>query len=137
VIKKDAVKETRIVTRDQILSASDRIIEKVEVPEWGGHLYVRNMTAAERVEYDRWNIGENGVIDTSGVRIKAVIMCACDEKGVRMFTRENYDALSQRDGAAVIRIFIALTRINGLGQNSLAEAIEKLKNSPPSSSPTA
>jgi hypothetical protein len=126
---------TKSVGREDVLQASDRTVELVEVPEWGGHLYVRNMTALERVEYDRWNLGTGGQPDMTGMRVKGVIMCACDEKGERLFTREDYESLSQKDGAAITRVFLALSRISGISPTSLAEAIAKLKNSHPSSSP--
>lgn len=128
---------TKSVGREDVLQASDRIVELVEVPEWGGHLYVRNMTALERVEYDRWNLGTAGQPDMTGMRVKGVIMCACDEKGDRLFTPEDYESLSQKDGAAITRVFLAVMRISGIAPTSLAEAIAKLKNSHPSSSPTA
>jgi hypothetical protein len=136
VSKKETVKGTPSINRDVVLAASDRTIEMVEVPEWGGHLYVRNMTAAERVEYDRWNMGPDGP-DLVGMRVKGVIMGACDEAGNRLFTTEDYPALLEKDGAVITRIFLVFRRISGIAPESLAEAIAKLKNSLASSSPTA
>ena len=35
---------SKILTAQDIFDADDRIVEKVEVPEWGGSVYVRAMT---------------------------------------------------------------------------------------------
>jgi hypothetical protein len=133
--KKDQNK-TIPITREELLKLSDRKVEKVEVPEWGGHLYVRNMTAAERVEYDHWILGPDGMPAIEGVRVKLAIMTCCDEKGERLFKREDYPTLSERDGAAITRIFNVSLHLSGMGRNALAERIQELKNSRPSSSRT-
>jgi len=40
------------LTRDAILAANDTKLVPVEIPEWGGTVYVRPMTGAERDSYD-------------------------------------------------------------------------------------
>ena len=38
----------RILDRASILGSDDREIERVPVPEWGGFVFVRNLSGAER-----------------------------------------------------------------------------------------
>ena len=56
--------EIRILTADDILRAEDLPRELVEVPEWGGAVYVRGLTAWERSEF------ENEMFDLKNKRIK-------------------------------------------------------------------
>ena len=58
VFEKDKVMP--VLSRDEILAADDIQIELLEVPEWGGSIFVKGMTGAER---DRF---EAGVITISG-----------------------------------------------------------------------
>ena len=55
-----------LLTRDKILSADDIRSERVKVPEWGGEVIVREMTGAERDEWEgsvvRREEGEDGLI---------------------------------------------------------------------------
>ena len=41
------------LTADQILAADDMGLKEVNVPEWGGSVYIRVMTVGERDEYER------------------------------------------------------------------------------------
>ena len=41
-----------ILTRDQILQANDLVTETVEVPEWGGSVFVKSLTGVERDQFE-------------------------------------------------------------------------------------
>ena len=43
---------SNLLTRDTMLSASDIEIELVEVPEWGGHVFVKGMSGTERDQFE-------------------------------------------------------------------------------------
>ena len=40
------------LSRDQILKAADLKVEKVDVPEWGGAIYLKVMSVGERDSYE-------------------------------------------------------------------------------------
>ena len=41
-----------LLSRDDILGSDDLRLERVDVPEWNGVLYVRVMTAGERDQFE-------------------------------------------------------------------------------------
>jgi len=44
--------DKKALTKEQILGASDIEIEKVDVSEWGGFVYVKGMTAKQRDDFE-------------------------------------------------------------------------------------
>lgn len=107
-----------MLTRDAILSLSDLKREPVEVPEWGGTVYVRSMSGAERRQFFV-HLGKDELTSAH-----MVAWCACDENGNRLFTDEDVEALSKKHGRALDRIANAALKFNGLA----AEAEDEAKN---------
>lgn len=102
--------------RDAILGADDRPRERVEVPEWGGHVYVRSMSGTER---DGWEASFLGDAENRGLRnarARLVVLCAVDEEGRRIFAEHDADALGEKSGLALDRVFKAAMRMNALGR---------------------
>ena len=98
------------LTRDAILAAEDLKSKRVEVPEWGGHVFVRQMTAGDRDKFDAF------IFEQSGASIRAwlVGMCAVDGEGKRMFTDDDLDALTGKNGEAMDCVFQAARKLNKL-----------------------
>lgn len=108
-----------MLTKDQILGIKDLQIEKVEVPEWGGYIFVRGMTGAER------DLFESSVVDIRGssqkinminVRAKMVSLTACDENGNRLFDDADVIELGKKSASALQRIFDTAQRLSGLSK---------------------
>lgn len=117
-----------ILTRDQILAASDLKSEAVEVPEWGGTVYVRAMSGTER---DAWEVSmlevhENGkglkarpVL--TDLRAKLCARCIADEAGNRLFTDADVEVLGQKSAAALDRVYGVAQRLNAIGEKDIEE----------------
>lgn len=117
------------LTREQILAAMDLKIESVDVPEWGGTVYVRNMTgrARDQFESSRYKlIGEKIEILHQNTRAALLAASLCDSKGTLMFSEKDVEALGEKNGAVLDRLFDVAQRLSGLRQK---DAEEKLKNS--------
>lgn len=102
--------------REQILGADDRPRERVEVPEWGGHVYVRAMSGAER---DAWEVGLGAGSETqnlANVRARLAALCMVDEEGRRLFADEDAEQLGAKSAAALERVFRAASRLNALAK---------------------
>jgi hypothetical protein len=126
------------LTRDEILGANDLRLERVETPEWGGSgfVFVRGMTARERDEYDA-SLLVRDQFSLADMRSKLASMTICDETGKRTFSKDDVDALAQKSGAAMHRVFKTSQELSGLLSNAeVAEALRNLKNARPASSPT-
>ena len=117
-----------ILTRDQILGAEDLKRELVEVPEWGGSVFVRAMMGTERDSYEEsvLQISQNGKGVTAkpilaAMRAKLCARCIVDESGARLFTDEDVDALGTKSAAALDRVFAVAQRLNAIGDKDLEE----------------
>lgn len=114
------------LTKDQILQADDMIKERIEVPEWGGAVYVSTMSAAGRdeFEHDMVSVKEDGTTERNLANFRASL-CArtiCNKNGKRMFhTAEDVKALGEKSAAAVERIFSVAVRINKIGKKDVEE----------------
>jgi hypothetical protein len=62
-----------------------RRVEPVEVPDLGGTVYVRALTALEKDRLDDVLTDDRGRPIADNVRAKVVAMCACDAAGKALF----------------------------------------------------
>jgi hypothetical protein len=119
----------KILSKMDIVQCNDRVLELVEVPEWGGSVYVRSMTAAERsrIEGDAAKFKETKGKDSSFAQTFTVRMaglCVCDEQGNRLFSDSEFDLLRQKNALAVSRVAEVAQRLNGFSKADV-EALEK------------
>lgn len=110
-----------MLSRDFILSINDLKPEKLEVPEWGGYVYIRKLTGRERGEIESYS--RNGK-DLSDFRALLAVRCVCDENGKRLFTDADQAAIGQKSAEALDRILLAVTKANALGEQGVREAGE-------------
>jgi len=104
----------KALTRDAILAAEDLKRKDVPVPEWGGVVYIRSLNGVERDDFEsEWRTQREKAGE--GIRgLKAFILsiCACDENGNQLFTKADVDALNEKSGAAIDRLWQVAERLN-------------------------
>ena len=112
-----------MLSKEEILSCSDVKIETVHVPEWGGDICVKTITAQEQ---DEWSVlvSEQRGIKKINAQASFLVMCLCDESGNLIFTKEDIESLGKKSAGAMNRIFNVASRLNGLSKDDLKE-IEK------------
>ena len=112
-----------VLNRDAILAADDYQREYVDMPEWGGGVYVRALTAkaglematqAEKVDEKYQAVARVGILLTRTV---------IDENGEPIFTDEDISALMEKSRPAIDRLTAAAMRVNKMG--GYAEDAEK------------
>ena len=114
------------LTKAQILQADDLGCERVEIPEWNGHAYVRVLSGAERDAWEESILGDDDKVSIKNIRAKFAIAVLCDGKGQPMFTDADAEPLGKKSAAALDRVFDAGRKLNRLR----AEDVEELaKNS--------
>lgn len=125
---------SKLLSRDDILQASDLPMERVEVPEWGGYVYVRTLTGAERDEYESSMLivrgsgrGAQAQVNMANARARLCALAICDTDGSRLFSTEDVRALGQKSAAALDRIYSVAMRLSGLRPEDIEELT---KNSP-------
>jgi len=121
-----------VLKREEILSVSDIKLELVPVPEWGGDVWVKGMTGAERDKFEGSFValGKSGKLDMSDLRAKLCSFTVCDKDGKLLFTGKDIKALSQKSAAALQRIFKVAQRLSGIGEEDVKELMEGLEKSP-------
>lgn len=113
------------LSRADILKAKDLKTEAVEVPEWGGTVLVRALTAKERLDISREITGPDGKIDRSAtldLQIRLPFLCMVDESGARLFADESdLIALQAKSAAALERVFDVAQRLSALSKQAVDE----------------
>jgi len=114
----------KMLDRDSILSAPDIRPQRIEVPEWGGFVYGRGLTARERDAFEAATMKQrNGqqVVDTRNMRARLAALGICDEAGRRVFSDEDISALGAKSSLALERVFDAVRNLSGMTNEDLAE----------------
>jgi len=112
------------LTREQILKADDLPKREVEIPEWGGSVWVRTMTGAERDVFERHILAAEGskVEAAKQMRARLVTLTACDDAGARLFNDNgDLDAVSGKSSKALDRVFEVALKLNGLSEKDVDE----------------
>lgn len=112
-----------ILSRDQILQADDLGRVELQIPEWGGSVYVRVMRGTERDQFEG-SMTSGDEQKRANVRALLAALTVVDEKGERLFrSTEDIEALGGKSARALNRIFNKAMEVNGFG----ADDVEKLE----------
>jgi hypothetical protein len=118
------------LTREKILAAKDLIIECVDVEQWGGSVYVRNLSGKGRDAFEgsRVRIRDGNKVEMihDNTRAKLLSMTLCDESGNLLFSQEDIEALGEKDAAVLDMLFDVAQRLSGMRP---VDVDTKVKNS--------
>lgn len=116
------------LTRQQIFDAPDREMRRVDVPEWGGYVYIKPLSAFDKDKYEQGLVetnGENRTVNLMNSRAKLVALACVDADGSRIFGDvSDVLRLGQKSAIALDRIVAAVRLDNGIGREA-QDAIEK------------
>lgn len=109
--------------RDSFLKAARNFQrELVDVPEFGGRVWVREFSASECDRFSdisqRIEKEKNPALRDQLVRRRTAMVvawCACDENGSRIFSDEDIDTIGESPYSAINRLADAIVRISGFG----------------------
>jgi len=111
-----------ILNKEQILQSQDLPKELVNVPEWGGEVYVRALTGTERDAFETSIVGGNASSkDLSNIRARLAALTLCDEEGKALFSLKEAVDLGQKSAKALDRVFSVAQRLNGIGAGDVDE----------------
>jgi hypothetical protein len=121
------------LTAPEILALRSVRVERVDLPDAGGHLFVRKLQTAEM---DAWNLsnmefgGRGGRKMTprlEGSTARFVALVACDEAGARLFHDQQAAELGRVHADVLERIADAGRKFNGMDRDEE----DRLGNSSP------
>ena len=108
------------LSKEQILAADDMGLKEVDVPEWGGSVFLRVMTVGERDSYENdWMINKSKGVEN--FRSKFLQRVLCDEKGELLFTASEIDLLAKKSARVITRIWEAAMKHNALSDGDVEE----------------
>jgi hypothetical protein len=112
------------LTREAILKAEDLKGELVEVPEWGGSVFIRCMTGTERdlFEAEAYSVkGKNVEINRENFRARLLVRVIVDDKNERLFSDKEIGTLGAKSAKALDRLFTVAMRVNGLSREDVED----------------
>lgn len=118
-----------LLSRDQIFAVSDIETEEVFIPQWGGTVRVKGLTAAERDAYEAGVMqqrGKNIELNRRNIRAKLVALAVIDADGNRLFGNADINALGNKAAGALDLIYGVASRLSGF---SAEDEEELAKNS--------
>lgn len=113
-----------LLTRDAILGASDIKTEDVHVPEWGGTVRVKGLTAAQRDRFEADSVTGNGKrrdVNLINIRARLVALSIVGEDGAQLFNPGDVKALGDKSAGALDRVFSVASRLSGIGEEDIEE----------------
>jgi hypothetical protein len=115
------------LSKEQILAAADLKFEVVAVPEWGGDVRIRSMTGSARDEFEAAMFAAKGPDETlnlQNVRARMISLSVVDEQGVRLFSEADIQALGEKSGAALERVYARCTKLNAISKADVGELVK-------------
>lgn len=121
--------------RESIIRRRPLKLEKVHVPEWGGDVYVREMTGAERDWLDSQmydpKTKDVSLLNVPNYRATIAALVLADENGALLFTKHDIPFLSSQPARGLERVMEAGLRVSGMSDTAVDDAE---KNSEPGTS---
>lgn len=90
----------------------------IAVPEWGGDVHIRRLSAAD---LEATGMMSGGDVNTADVARAVLARSLCDEAGEPLFRPETVHILDDADATVTLRLFTECARINGLMTDELED----------------
>jgi len=118
-----------MLSKDEIFACNDVRIEEVSVPEWGGTVYVKTITAKEQ---DAWSaeVTDQKKENKANFQASFLVMCICNESGELLFDRSDADMLGNKSAGALNKVFNVASGLNGLSPGDVKELEKNLVTTP-------
>lgn len=113
------------LSRESILASNPVTTAPVDVPEWGGRVYVRTLSGSERDAFDaRLMPDKSGKRNFANFRGWFVALVASKENGERLFQDADAVALGKQPARVLDRVVDAALKHNAMqGDASVEEAL--------------
>lgn len=127
-----------ILTKEQIMAAVDLEVEEVEVPQWGGSVLVKPLTARQRglltsQIVDQRKDGRR--LKLEEIQIRTCALALVDPEGRRLFDDASMRDLARKSSAALQIVFEAAQRLSGLSDEEVEELQGNSDETPSEDSP--
>lgn len=115
------------LSKADILGCDDTKLEKVPVPEWGGYVYVKGLTGAQRDRFEesqtRVDKKGNRLLKFENFRARLCALCICNSKGEPLFKPGDVADLAKKSSAALQRVFNKATELSGMSEDDIEDLV--------------
>ena len=105
----------------EFLAAGRIEVQRVPVPELGGAVYLRGLTAYEFEEYEK--VLSRQKDDVVNARARLLTMCLCDSTGKLLFSHHDIKRIGGLPAAVVLRLFLAARKLSKLDEDGIKELV--------------
>ena len=130
--QKARTQTSKALTKSLIFRANKNAKRRVEVPEWGGHVFVRAVRQSEFNELLE-AVGEADQPLNEKIS-RFVILVTCDKNGNRLFSDADHSKVIELGVAGMIRVMRAGMDLNNLDDDDIEEVVGNLPRTLRSSS---
>lgn len=102
-----------VLSRKQIMKSTDLKKKLIDIPEWGGSVWIQEMTGEQRILFDKWVIANNEAQSESLLRL--IVATAVDEEGKLLFTDLDIPDLMKLSAVALERLSDTGAELSGMG----------------------
>jgi hypothetical protein len=116
------------LTRTALLSNPDVRYEDIDVPEWGGSMMVRSMTAGERRQARLLarEIDDNGNVSVDDVKMGCTVIAMCCEDPKLQV--EDVNDLYKKASGVLQRVFNKILALSGFSESQAAALMRAVPN---------
>lgn len=114
------------LTKADLFNNRPMPVKLVDVPDLGGHVYVRTLTAAEKDAYEasQVKVGKDGDLEpqlaNASGNLAALVIC--DEQGRRLFEDDDAGELGRLPAPVLAPIVAEARKINGMNRKAVEDA---------------
>ena len=116
------------LTKEHILAVTPKL-QEIDVPEWGGSVFIRPVTLAEQakladlgVKYEKGSVS----VRMKSITLQLVQWAVTDSEGQPLFEAKDVDALMNKSASALLRLQDAILKFSGLTEESRRELEKNL-----------
>lgn len=114
-------------------------LESINVPEWGGKVYIRVMSSNERDAYEAETVqvnGKNVTLNRQGARARLLVKVVCDESGHRLFEDRDAKMLGEQPADLIEPVVEFASRVNKLSKEDIDDLAKNSDTAPNADSGT-
>lgn len=121
---------SKTLTKSLIFSANRNAMERVEVPEWGGAVFVRSVRGNEWMEFRDAVMNRQGEVIENTMMARLVALTICDAGGKRLFANDDWELVNELPLSPLMRVFRVAMKFNNLDDGDVEELSGNLPKTP-------
>jgi hypothetical protein len=110
-----------MLTKDAILKAQDLNFVTINVPEWGGDVRIKQMSALDRASLAEISNNEKGDIGNQRVMLKLLSLVLVDDQGQPLFNEDDIESLGSKSGNVLNRLANEALKLNAMTKEANEE----------------